>query len=354
MRDLRLRPLAAPALAGALSLLFLASCAVFPFLSQSPSELATGADTSWYKASAFHFKGSMAVSEGTLQFNLTESADSGQGRGSGTLAGKPFSYLAASSNEYLKGQSFWQAYYGAKNDHDSQTLARGFEEKYAVATGNDVSNAMRELVQLGGDISQLQTDAHSFKKGGTRTIDGKQATRLAFAGDTFWVVEGSPDQLVGFKAATAGDLRDVNVTIASTKVPGVTAPAQGNSVDPLQPQTLPAQYTAFATSSGDASSCTPNGCLVAADVTNNGGTPEGVSTVQITAQDPNTNADIASCTANIPAIPTNQSQTVSCTISGAAWKAWATNAANAGGGFFSAVEVAKVTANPPYTGASGG
>lgn len=353
MRHLRHHLFLGSAVAGVASLLLLASCSGLPFVSQSASQLAAGASSSWYKDAAFKFKGSLSTSEGTVNFTVTETADGSQARGTGTLAGKPFTYLAASSNKYLKGQSFWQQYYsGANNQNNDETLARGFEDKYAKSEGNDVATALDELGYLGGDISQLSSDARSFKKGGTRTINGEQATQLTFGGDTFWVAQGSPDQLVGFKAATAGQLQNVDVTIAPTKVPNVSAPAQSNTVDPYQESTLPAYYQASA-ATNNVDDCNQNTCVLQADIYNQGGSPEGTSTVQITAQDPNTNANIASCTATIPAIASGQEQTVSCTISGAAWTTWANNAASAADGLFFFQSTAQITANPPYVGGSG-
>lgn len=350
MKHLRHHFFLGSTLAGVASLLLLASCSGLPFVSQSASQLATGAANSWYKDPAFQFKGSLSISEGTVDFTVAETSDGSQARGTGSLAGKPFTYLAASSNKYLKGQSFWQQYYsGANNQNDNQTEARGFEEKYVKTEGNDVATALQELGYLGGDVSQLSSDASSFKKGGTRTINGHQATQLTFGGDSFWVAQGNPDQLVGFKAATAGQLQNVDVTISSTKVPNVSAPAQSNSVDPYQASTLPAYYQADAEPNNE-NDCNQNSCVLQASITNQGGAPEGTSTVQITAQDLDTNANIASCTANIPAIASGQSQTVSCTISGSAWTNWANSQS---GDLIFFQSTAQVIANPPYTGGSG-
>lgn len=347
MKQVRVRTLLGSALAAAMGLSLFTGCSMFPFLSQSPSQLATGAANSWYKASALQFKGSMTVAEGRLDFAVTESEQSQQGKGSGTLNGQAFTYLAASSNEYLKGQAFWQQYY--TGHQSAQLKAKGIEDKYAQAQGNDVVEALQGLTQLGGDITQLQADAHSFKKGSQRTIDGQQATALTFGGDTFWVAQGNPDQLVGFRAATAGSLHNVNVTIAPTRVPNVSAP--GQSVNPNDPSTLPAQYEVLDTIDPNGfDDCDQNTCVLHADVTNNGGSPQGPGTLQLTAQDPNTNGNVASCSATIPNIPSDQDADVTCTVSGGAWTAWGTNAAKANDGYASFNIKAQITANPPYVG----
>jgi hypothetical protein len=351
MRHARFRTVLGPALAGAAALLLLGGCSSLPFVAQSAAQLATGASTSWYRDAAFQFKGTLSVSEGTVDFTVTESANGSQGRGTGTLAGKPFFYLAASSNQYLKGQSFWEQYYSGQSD--DQTQARGFETHYAVAGGNDVAGALDQLPDLGGDVSRLESDASAFRKDGTRTIDGQQATALAFGGDTFWVAAADTDQLVGFRATTAGRLQNVDVTIESTRLPNVSPPPQDQTVDPLQPSTLPARYSVVDATNNE-SACDQNTCQLQADIQNQAGAAQGISTVQLTAQDPNTNGNIASCTVSIPAIAPNQSETLSCTISGSAWNSWATNAENAGGGVAFFDVVAQITANPPYTGSGGG
>lgn len=343
MLNHRVRTLTGAALAAAIALL-LSGCGLLPFGSQSASELAKNSLLAWEKGSAYQFKGSLSLSEGPLHVNVTESQDGSQADGSGTLGGRPFSYRAANSNAYLKGQSFWQAYY--QGHSDEQTEARGFEEKWVNDPGTDVTSALHELIDLGGDLDHLSTDADSFKKGATRTIDGQQATALRYGGDTFWVTQGNPDQLVGFRAATAGSLSQVDVTMAQVKVPNVSAPSGSETVDPSDSSTLPALYNVV-DADGDNGTCDPTTCPVEADIENEGGAPQGTSTVQITAQDLNTNANIASCTATIPSIAPGADAEVPCTITGAAWSAWA-NAQPDGDTFFNIV--AQVTANPPYVG----
>lgn len=300
--------------------------------------------------SAYQFKGRMLVKEGTLDFTATESSDDGeQGTGSGTLAGKPFSYLAVSGEPYLKGQSFWQTYYGGQPDE--QTKVKGFEDNYADALGNDVVDALRALTDLGG-ASECLDGAGSVKKGAQRTINGRRATALTSCGDTYWVVPGRSDQLVGFKAAradavTTDDLQNVDVTIVSTKAPDVSTPA--GSVDPSVPSTLPALYHVQDANDGrwPSDDCAENACTLHAHIRNDGGRPQGTSTVQLTALDPNTLASIASCSVSIPDIPNNLDQDVSCTVSGAAWNAWAATA-GANDTFFHVD--ARITVNPPYVG----
>lgn len=119
----------------------------------------------------------------------------------------------------MKGQSFWQAYYNGRPYE--QTKARGFEDRYASALGNDVAIGLHELMILGGANERL--DEGSVKEGPQRTINGRRATALRSGGDTFWVAPGHPDRPVGFQGATgdSGELHNIDVTIASTKAPDV-------------------------------------------------------------------------------------------------------------------------------------
>lgn len=356
MTQIPIRALGRVVLAAIAALGLLTGCALSPFHSQSrsaqsPSQLAKGAFKSFENAPGYRFKGSMSVQEGRLDFTVAEAFSQGDpsspGTGSGTLAGKPFTYQATTSDSYLKGQSFWQAYYNGRPDE--QTRARGFEDRYASALGNDVAIGLQKLMILGGSNERLAEG--SVKEGPQRTIDGRRATALRSGGDTFWVAPGNPDRLVGFQGATgdSGELHDIDVTIASTKAPDVGPP--GDSVDPTDPSTLPAQYVVVGGAAPPKpGQCSQNSCAVDTTIRNDGGSPLRTSTVQLTAVDPNTNAAIASCAATIPDIPGNLTQDVGCTISGSAWNAWATNARGAGSGDIFCRVDAQITANPPYIG----
>lgn len=102
MRHFRTPMLLGPALVAVASLLLLSGCSAFPFVTQSPSQLAMGAYTSWEGAAALHFKGRLSIKKGTAQVTVTEWVDTTpgaslgtvEGSGAGTLAGKPFKYVA--------------------------------------------------------------------------------------------------------------------------------------------------------------------------------------------------------------------------------------------------------------------
>ena len=341
----------------AAAVLLLAGCGVIPFATQSPRDLASGALQSWSKSPAIRFEGRLSAREGTVRFTVTETRDSRKGEGSGTLDGKPFTYLDASGNQYLKGQSFWQKYCvaGCAGFASAEQAAKGIGERWGRATvpqnpndlpANDVASALHSLASLGGAVSDLHRDSFQLKKVGTRTIGGHHATQLqACRGcERFWVVQGNPDRLVGFDAEIAGRyLSNVHVTITSVKVPDATAPTPVQTVDPQDPSTLPALYRIAHNEAGR--DCNVNSCVLPVGIQNEAGAPQGTSTVQITAAVGAT--EVGSCSATIPAIPSGGDQDVSCTITGAAWTAWASKAANT---LLYVNTTGQITANPPYFG----
>lgn len=350
------------AVAAAASLL-LPGCARLPFAAQSPGQLASGGFGSWSTSPGFLFSGRLSADEGTLRFTVLESRHGARGKGTGTLDGKPFTYLATPGNQYLKGQPFWEEYCrtailgcgrpvtGADTTQgvapEGKPVAEGIEDRWAQATITDVASSLKKLTSLGGDITDLRS-ASRFRKAGTRTIDGREATELTdHSGDSFWVAQGSPDQVVGFRGDLTDDgMHKVDVTIAFTTAPRVTEPTPGQTVDPDAPSTLPALYQVIF--AGASVTCAARSCPVSALVQNQAGAPQGTNTVQISTRDMTRKTAIASCTANIPATPAGEEQSVSCTITGPAWTAWARENTDAYGVVLNLTTTAQITADPPY------
>ncbi len=379
---------------GLAAAILLAGCAGLPLspqLPQTPAQLARGAFASWGKAAALRLTGNEQLpNEGMLRFTVTDSADGRQGQATGTLDGKPFSYLATSGKQYLRGQSFWQQYsHNGQQDQPDATLAKGFEDKYVrvgvadapagLDSGNEVTSSLTEAPRLLGAVTDLKVDAGALWKGnGTRIIGGRRAAPLMFGvntpfdsfTETFWIAQGNPDQLVGYSGRT----RDVysepfDVTIGPTRVPHhPRAPAPAERVNyPADPSTIPAFYAVEGdpasgswlwgggTSLGD---CDQNSCQLQASIQNQGGAPQGMGKVAISVQpvqDGSTSS--ATCTADIPTIASNQNSTVSCKVSGAAWNSVVNEATNPP--FLGPVPLndnlalyAKITDNPPYVGSS--
>ena len=336
---MRWRELVAAVAAAGLSLLLLPGCAAIPFLGKSASQLAANASQEWTKAPAHEIAGTLVANGSPISVDVTVSTKSnGDGTGSGRFAGNPFQFLDAGGKAYLRGQSFWQAYYG--NDQDQQTPAKGFEDRWTLASDNDVAGAIQHLGNLGALAAELGGNAHEVKKGSDTTIGGQRAAPLTAAGTTWWVTESDPPSIVKVEATQALGMSDVTLFAAARSTVHAAVPGSGAYADPNDPTTLPAYYEVDG-DSNDPSACDQNGCPLTITISNHGGQPEGQSVVEDDAYS-DSDAPITSCDAPIPAIPSGQQGTVTCTLNGGAWSAFVT----AGNTHFYTRPAIK--SNPPY------
>ncbi|MFZ0217903.1 MAG: hypothetical protein WAM30_18380 [Candidatus Dormiibacterota bacterium] len=335
---MRFRRLVTLAAAAGLAGILLAGCSgiPIPFLTKSASQLAIDASQQWTKAGAHEFQGSLTANQSPITVDVTVASRSGgAGTGSGEFEGNPFRFLAAGGKTYLKGQSFWQAYYNS--DQSQQTAAKGFEQKWAVASSNDVGLALGDLGNLGTLAAQLGVAAHTVKKGSDTTIGGQQVAPLSQGSTTWWVTESDPVSIVKVKAAQAAGMTNLSVTASARSSVDAAAPASGQFVDPSDPSTLPAYYAVIDFTLSP--SCAPSGCAVTATIQNNGGQPEGVSVVEMNLESATDSSVLGTCDAPIPAIATSQTGPASCTVTSAALAAYSNPVIKYG---------ASIKTNPPY------
>ena len=110
-------------------------------------------------------------------------------------------------------------------------------------------------------------------------------------------------------------------------------------VDPSDPTTFPARYVQE--SPARFGKCDASGCAVAVTIRNVAGPPAGKSSVTIKIRGAD-DAELGSCSADLPAIEYQQAQEVSCTVSGGGWTNFYNNSADRR--YFARVSIQ----NPPY------
>lgn len=329
-----------------LALFLLSSCTVslFPFLGESASQLATNAAANWDKAGAHHIQAAYATSGMVVTTDEMIATHGGAATGSGTANGKAYQLLDVNGKMYLKGQSFWQAYYAG--DASDQELAKGFQENWTVADSNRVAEVDASLSDLDQLVSLLAKEAKQVKKGQQRTYHGQPVTQLTDGrGHTWWTTEGSTGQVVELVSKSLGQAKTMILTAGTAQTPrGLADRLTKPVVNPGDPSTLPARYSAL--DQHEPGSCDQNGCPIDVTVENMGGAAAGQGVVTVTAfKDQSETQAVTSCKANIPGnIPTNQSGTATCTLAGSAWSAFVSSAPN-GGTFYVGIAV---TTNPPY------
>jgi hypothetical protein len=343
----RIRARVAAVAAAGLAAIILSSCTVslFPYLSESASQLATTAVTNWEGQSAHRLQGSFQVQGLDLTTDAIISTYAMSGTASGTANASAYEFLEVGGKTYLKGQAFWQTYYSGSSD--DQLVAKGFQENWTVAGGaNQVAGALSGLSSLDNLITVLSNEAQHVKKGAQRTYQGRPVTELTDgSGHAWWTTQGSDGRVVEVVAASSGSLSQVALTVAPAPMPrGLAGRLAQPVVDPNQPSTMPALYEVLGQQQTGA--CDQSGCGVDVTVENKAGAPAGPGVVTVTAyRDAGHTQTITSCTATVPAsIATNQSGTASCTLAGAPWSAFVSASPNGASFYYQG----QVTSNPPY------
>jgi hypothetical protein len=163
----------------------------------------------------------------------------------------------------------------------------------------------------------LQAGRTDLSKGATQTTAGQRTVKLSDSSGELYVTTAEPTRLVRVVYAPSYTDRNgvsgLDATLAYPKSLQVTPPT--DFYDPNVPSTLPGLYTV---QDAKYTSCDPSGCNYTVTVHNQYGKAGGQATVTVKLTT-NTGGDLGSCTAPIPPIDANQSETVSCKVGGQAW-----------------------------------
>jgi len=172
----------------------------------------------------------------------------------------------------------------------------------------------------------LPTGRTDLSKGPTQTIGGRLTVRLSDSSGDLYVTAAEPTRLVRLVYAPSyTDKIGISGLDASLSYPEslrVTAPAA--FYDPADPNTLPGRYTVPNGPDGNPAvtrgRCDASGCAYAVTVHNEDGKGGSQATVTVKLSTQSAGGDdLGSCTAPIPPIGYNQTETVSCTVTGRAW-----------------------------------
>jgi hypothetical protein len=163
----------------------------------------------------------------------------------------------------------------------------------------------------------LQTGRTDLSEGPTQTINGRRTVKLSDSSGELYVTAAEPTRLVRVVYAPSytdsNGVSGLDATLAYPKSLLVTPPT--DFYDPNAPSTLPGLYTV---QDAKYTSCDPSGCNYNVTVHNQYGRAGGQATVTVKLTT-SSGGDLGSCTAPIPAIDYNQSETVSCKVGGQAW-----------------------------------
>ena len=174
----------------------------------------------------------------------------------------------------------------------------------------DVPNpaSLRNLLPFGpSDLS----------KGPAQATGGQQTVKLSDSRADIYVTAAGPTRLVRLVFAPGyTDRTGISGLDARFSYPRrLTVTAPSGFYDPNDPSTLPGEYTVDQVNRG---TCDGAGCVYTVTVRNHFGSSGGqaTATVKLTTQ---SGGSLGSCRAPIPRVGYNQTENVSCTVSGSAW-----------------------------------
>lgn len=300
------------------------------FGARSADQLATEATRSFTSAQVVHRSGSFTRANHHYTVELSENKR-GDAQGFVTQDGVRFELRAVDGRAYVRaGQDYW------KTTSDAQ-LARVFDGQwvYSSVVSVDVSEAvLRESLSA---LSLLDVHGTGLKQGPRTRVGGADALRLTDARGDVYVSASSPVRILRIVTRpgyTTGDgLSDVDLRFDYPSALRVAKPEA--FLDPEDPRTLPALFLVepdslrFTNCTG-----TSAGCGLSATVRNRRGQSGGQPRADFHLTRDG-GADLGSCSAPIEPVPYDQTEDVSCTVSGPAFTAFQ----RAGGHINAAIKV---------------
>jgi hypothetical protein len=274
----------------------------------SPDELAGRAFASLDSAPATHLAGSFSNAGRHFTIDCTVSR-SGEAQGAVEVDGRAYRLIVSGGRTYVQGQGFWAAYGDA-------TVARLYGESWVLLDPGGVSS-------VGGPPSpcsvarSLRGRRFQLKNDGEAKVGSQRAVQLSDSSGRLYLTTGKQPRLLrvqsarGYRAPDGSS--DLRLDFSYPASIGLSPPS--GFLDPADASTFPAHYVAEAVRTGR---CDASGCALTATVRNLAGAPAVRSTVTLTLRAAD-NSDLGGCSVDLPAIPYQQTQDVSCTVGGAPW-----------------------------------
>jgi hypothetical protein len=172
----------------------------------------------------------------------------------------------------------------------------------------------------------LPTGRTDLTRGAMQTTGGQQTVKLSDSSGDLYVTTAEPTRLIRFVYAPSYTDRigmsGLDATLSYPSSLLVTAPTA--FYDPNDPNTLPGRYSVPNGPDGNPAvtrgRCDATGCAYSVTVHNEDGKTGGQSTATVKlSKQAGGGDDLGSCTVPIPPIGNNQTETVSCTVTGKAW-----------------------------------
>jgi hypothetical protein len=222
-----------------------------------------------------------------------------------------YEFVQMGKNEWDRPDRAYLANAG-RNDTYAQKVLPGHWEVV-----KNVRPYVRGAITIeGGDLfNTLNGERTDLQKGTIGFTNGVRAVVLSDATADIYVSVARPARFVRavWRLQQANGVSGMVTDFSYPSRLNIAPPA--DFYDPEDPATLPARHRSTRVDSGP---CDASACRLVAGVTNDYGKSVGQSTLTFHITDP-ANAEVASCSAPVPAIPHAGSQDVSCSVGGASW-----------------------------------
>jgi len=302
--------------------LMMAACGLpFGIGQASTSQLINGAADTLSKATGFEVNGTFTTGSDKYQIDLRYQS-SGAAHMDMTKGTTHLEVLQINGKAYYRGKDFVASVAGT--DAFGQALARAVGDKWFTskdATPLDMSGFTDAAKVKANFLNTL-----SVSRKDNVTYNGADTAELSDSNSILNITESSPYELVRLRTQsgkTVSDVTDMDLAFSNyNKDFNITQPTDVFQMD--DPTTWPPYYAATAI---NLDRCL-DPCNVSATVQNRGGAKgaPASSTVTFTATNDADNSELGTCKATIsPDIANGTNTTVSCSITGGAWTAFAQN-----------------------------
>jgi hypothetical protein len=304
-----------------------AACSA-PIGKPSPTQQAMQALDGLLQAQTLSHSGTLDKLGTRYSLDITAN-QSGDMHGSLTLGKRSVEVLRAATTVFQRGKSYWTGVV------DPET-AKVYDDKWI---REDASEDLSPAFVVAGAEVEHELRVHFKPSAASDTnVVGSPATKLAGHEGDLYVTQSQPARALRFIGAsgftTTSGLGHLRLDFKSPPSLNLQPPQQ--FIDPLDHATWPAEFQVEKTDQG---ACGSSSCELNAVLSNQGGASVGQAVATFTLTDDSAH-NLGTCRANIPAIAHLQTETVSCTVSGAEWASFA----DRGGHYTSSVTVH----NPVY------
>jgi hypothetical protein len=274
----------------------------------------TQAMSHWTAHHVVHETGSFSLNGHRYQLDVTQQLPGGDGQGTVSVDGTSLQYRYAGGSAYVVGPQEWWA---GREPKLAAFLAGKWATSQALAEDLSTTTLRRSLTMLDRALPGKTYN----QKGGTIRVNGAEAVKLSDSTGDVYVTTGSQSRFVRLVSRPAFRTPDgVSAIRIDLDYPAaLTVQPPDQAVDTAVPKTLPARYTLVEGSFKHGTDCdTANRCTLTDTVRNVGGPQVDNPSVEFHLNKAD-GGDLGGCTAAIRPVANEQTEDVSCTVSGQAW-----------------------------------